>query len=398
MKTLDMPSFGADMETGKVVEWCAERGATLKKGETVALIETAKGLIDMEVFDDCVIEDFLVELDAEIDVGKPIISLAGSESASNSQQKSDKVESVRKSDETSLNAKQETAQIIAFNRMDQDQNATLRISPAAKQYIQTHGIRIDGITGTGVQGSICLADVENVSVKPAIKRGEFDTDMMRKAIASVVSKSKREIPHYYLNLDVDLTETEEWLIGLNESISVEERIMINAPIMCAISRALHKHPDFNGRYIEGHFEHAIDVHLGVAIRLRNKGLVTPAIHNADRLSVYEMMVAFKSIVERSKTGGLKQSELQDATTTLSNIGDRGSDQIFGVIFPPQVTIVGVGKINRKACVVDEKIVPRTVVNISLAADHRVTDGQMGARFLNDIQKLLQKPHKLEGGL
>lgn len=392
MKTLEMPSFGADMETGKVVEWCVQKGDKLNKGDTIALIETAKGIIDMEVFDDCVVEDFLVPLDTDIEVGKPIIALQSDSAGTKTdltKASADKEASKPTSSEPKPNSQEVQAPFAIA--------ADALVTPAAKVYAASHSLNLQQVKGSGTNGAICLRDVKSLTTKAVPKRGGFDSEQMRKAIAAVVSKSKREIPHYYLSLDVDLTETENWLVQINETVPVEQRVMINAPLMCAVARALQKHPEFNGFYKADHFEPANDVHLGVAIRLRNQGLVTPAIHQADRLSVFDMMTALKSIVERSKTGGLKQSELQDATVTLSNIGDRGSDQIFGVIFPPQVTIVGVGKINRKAMVINDEIVPRTMVNVSLAADHRVTDGQMGARFLNEIQKLLNKPEKLAGG-
>ncbi len=387
MKTLTMPSFGADMETGKVVEWCVHKGDAVKKGATVALIETAKGLIDMEVFEDCIVEDFLVPLDEEIDVGRPILGLQG-----NAETEAIALNNIETTPVESEQKVQQTESMVAVKRIEGI------ASPAVRLFAQKNQIALDGITGTGVDGAICLADLqrEKPEQKVPAKAG-FDADMMRKAIAAVVTKSKRDIPHYYLQLDVDLTEAENWLIETNAAREVENRIMINVPIMAAVAKALHKNPDFNGFYQNDRFQHAPDVHLGLAIRLRNKGLMAPAIHNADKLSFSELMAKFKDVVERAKLGGLKQSEMQDATATLSNIGDRGSDVIFGVIFPPQVAIIGVGKVNQKACVVQGEIVPRTVVNISLAADHRVTDGQMGARFLNDIQKLLNKPAKLAGG-
>lgn len=421
MKTLEMPSFGADMETGKVVEWYAKEGDFVKKGEIIAAIETAKGIIDMEVFDDCTVQSFIVPLDEEIEVGKPIVQLV-SDGVNNST--SDNVRDRVRDDQVGDIADSETSFEFDTATKKETKVPDITVSkvilsvdasgvlatPAARALAAEKYIDLTNLTGTGAAGAVCLKDVESVSTLASKKsnpnnepkeskkrRAGFDSDQMRLAIAAVVSKSKREIPHYYLSLDIDLTKSEVWLEKINTERTPEQRLMINVPIMCAVGKALHKHPDFNGFYQDDYFTPAPNVHLGLAIRLRNKGLVAPAIHDADKLNAFEMMDKLKSVVERSKLGGLKQSELQDATTTLSNIGDRGCDQIFGVIFPPQVAIIGVGKINQKAMAIEGSIEVRTVVNISLAADHRVTDGQMGARFLNEINKQLQKPEKFIGG-
>lgn len=427
MKTLDMPSFGADMETGKVVEWSAKPGDTLKKGDTIALIETAKGIIDMEVFEDCIVGDYLVGLDEDIEVGKPIVSLkdvtepdGGSLGKAAVPEPEPLPETAPRPEPVSgpeTEPDKRTAEVesaVQTETVSASSIDGLLVTPAAKKRatelgFNTTDLKDMGIKATGASGAICLADIEalaadraNVSdvaarTKPGKKASGFDTDMMRKAIAAVVTKSKKEIPHYYLSLDIDLTEAEQWLSSINSERDPEERLMINVPIMCAVARALRKNPEFNGFYKDGAFTPAPDVHLGLAIRLRNKGLISPAIQHADKLDAFEMMSKFKSVVERAKLGGIKQSELQDVTTTLSNIGDRGSDQIFGVIFPPQVAIIGVGKVGRKAWAFDDSIESRTVVNVSLSADHRVTDGQMGSRFLNEINKQLQKPAKFAGG-
>ena len=392
MKTLNMPSFGADMETGKIVKWCVEQGTSLKKGDVVALIEIAKGLIEMEVFEDCTIQEFLVGLGEDIKVGEPIIKVTGIGEAESFEVTEATKE--QKAIEEKAKEPQRVREVqVSMAGIVPATGSEVLASPAAKKRAFEKHINLAELEGTGPAGAICLQDVEDAKPKLETEKPKsaFDTDQMRQAIASVVSKSKREIPHYYLSLDVDLTTTEKWLNEINLKQSPEDRLMINVPLMCAIARALRKNPDFNGLYIDGKFQRAGDVHLGLAIRLRNKGLITPAIQNADKLDAGEMMVKFKSLVERSKQGGLKQSELQDATVTLSNIGDRGSDQIFGIIFPPQVAIIGVGRVLQKPVVIDAQVLPKTMVNISLAADHRVTDGQVGARFLNDIQKLLKKP-------
>lgn len=407
MKTLEMPSFGADMVRGRVVEWRVAPGNRVRKGDTVALIETAKGVIDMEVFEDLIIEQLLVSLDEECDVGTPIIAVSGGRSGKtvDARDERQQLRSVAPSVLMPASASDPTVVL-------RPAASTARISPAARLRVWQQQLDISGIEGSGPDGAIVLKDLHRhrsassesesgiapLSVDTE-RAGRFDPIEMRRAIAAVVSRSKREIPHYYLSLEVDLEKCQAWLNAYNAEAEVDDRMLINAPLMCAVAQALHQQERFNGFYRDGEFEAMEEVHLGIAIALRGQGLVTPAIHRAQTLSPVLMMQRLKGLVERSKHGGLKVSEFQGVTATLSNIGDRGVDQIFGVIFPPQVALIGIGKVNLKPVVeTASEGIPRVAVHsrviISLAADHRVSDGNSGTRLLNDINKRLQKPEAL----
>jgi pyruvate dehydrogenase E2 component (dihydrolipoamide acetyltransferase) len=186
----------------------------------------------------------------------------------------------------------------------------------------------------------------------------------------------------------------QWLAQHNQELAADQRVLVNAVIYTAIARALDTFPAFNGFFQDGQFKPAESVHLGNAISLRQGGLVVAAIHNAQQLNSAKMMLALKDQVLRAKEGGLRMSEMQDATITVSNLGDRGVDSIQSIIFPPQVAIIGIGRVRSVPWVVGQEVKVATVVNVSLAADHRVSDGHAGARFLNKINKLLQNPESL----
>jgi len=217
---------------------------------------------------------------------------------------------------------------------------------------------------------------------------------MRQAIAAAMAKSKREIPHYYLSTMVDMGPAVEWLAGRNRDRPPAERVLLAALELKAVALALRDFPDFNAWWVDGRLVPQPGVHIGVAISLRAGGLVTPAIHDADGRSLDDLMRALNDLVERSRGGALRSSELTDGTITVTSLGDRGVDAVFGVIYPPQVAIVGFGRIAARPLVVDGQVAARPAVTVSLSADHRASDGHRGALFLARVEQLLQEP----GGL
>jgi pyruvate dehydrogenase E2 component (dihydrolipoamide acetyltransferase) len=424
MKDILMPSFGADMAKGEVAEWKVKPGDSVKKGDIIASIETMKGLIDMEVFDDGVIETLLVPVGQELEVGQAIakLRLANEESiADDTKDKSIEKTKVLKNEAPSIEpGKAAITYAIRHRGEDILQQKTKplskpdsrkKISPRALITAQKQGVDWQQLgAGSGPEGAIVLADIaaalptnvvqtidsSNTSPAPdnikAVKPSASDD--MRQAIAAVVSRSKREIPHYYLQLDIALDKSLAWLTEHNETLPAEERILINALIYTAIARALDTFPGFNGFYRDNAFTHSESVHLGNAISLRQGGLVVAAIHNAQQLNCTTMMLALRDQVARAREGGLRMSEMQDSTITVSNLGDRGVDSIQSIIFPPQVAIIGIGRMRSVPWVIEQQVKVASIVNISLAADHRVSDGHSGARLLNKINKLLQKPEGL----
>ena len=258
------------------------------------------------------------------------------------------------------------------------------------------------ITGTGPHGAIVLADVERQlagaggAAKPTEKprTGGINLDAMRTAIAAAMARSKREIPHYYLMHEVPLTVAEAWLTQTNAERTPDRRLLMNVLTVKAVAFALGRFPAFNGFYENGQFRPADGVHVGVAVALRGGGLVAPAIHDTASLSLDELMGRLRDLVQRVRAGRIRSSELADPTMTVSSMGERGVEALYGVIYPPQVAIVGIGKAVMRPWVVDGAIGPRSVATFTLSGDHRVSDGHAGALFLAEIGRLLQEPEKL----
>jgi len=263
-----------------------------------------------------------------------------------------------------------------------------------------HGLDISAIKGTGPGGAIVVADVEQAAAgappQAEKKRAAIglDLDAMRVAIAAAMARSKREIPHYYLQHQVDLTPCEEWLEKANAVRPPGERILMGALTVKAVALALRRYPAFNGFYQNGRFEPSPAIHAGVAIAIRGGGLAAPAIRDSDKLSLDELMARLRDLVQRTRAGHLRSSELGDPTITVSSLGDRGVEALFGIIYPPQVALVGFGKAMQRPWVAGGAVVPRSVVTITLSADHRVSDGHAGALFVAEIGRLLEEPDKL----
>lgn len=217
---------------------------------------------------------------------------------------------------------------------------------------------------------------------------------MRRAVAAAVSRSKREIPHYYLSARMDLGRALAWLREHNAPLPPAERVLPVVLLLRATALAARKVPEMNGFFRDGAFSPSASVHLGVAISLREGGLVTPALHDVADKPVGQVMRELTDLIERTRRGQLRSSELSDGTLTVTSLGERGVEAVFGVIFPPQVAIVGFGRVQDEPRWVDGRCEGRPMVTASLAADHRVSDGHRGGLFLAEIDRLLQSPEAL----
>ena len=278
-----------------------------------------------------------------------------------------------------------------------------KVTPAARRRAVELSLDAGSLAGTGIDGSVTLADVEAaVAQHPAVvpqprsvpRRSGFDLAEMRKAIATAMSRSKREIPHYYLSHTVNLGVALEWLETFNASQPVAQRLLPAVLLLKAAALGLREVPQLSGTYVDGGFHPGDGIHPGWAISLRGGGLVAPAIRDAGALALPQLMVAMRDLVQRARTGGLRSSELSSPTVTVTSLGERAAESVTGIIYPPQVAIIGFGTISPRPWVQDGQVVARPLVTVSLAADHRVTDGHVGARLLTAIERLLQEPAAL----
>ena len=271
------------------------------------------------------------------------------------------------------------------------------VSPAARQAARQRGIDIGSIVGTGREGAVTLADVEHAA-RESGTAGTASSDKsadIRKTIAAAMTRSKREIPHYYVAETIPLATMLAWLAKENSERPLAERLLPAIALVKAVALSLKQFPEFNGFFRDGAFEAATAVHVGVAISLRQGGLVAPALLDAHAKPLTQLMQELTDLVKRCRAGSLKSSEISEPTITVTNLGDQGVAQVFGIIYPPQVALVGFGRIAEQPWAENGKLKVMPAVTASLSADHRVSDGHRGALFLTELRERLQHPEAFD---
>jgi pyruvate dehydrogenase E2 component (dihydrolipoamide acetyltransferase) len=414
-----MPILGADMEDGVLVEWRKGVGDRVRRGEIIADVETDKGLIEVEVFTDGVIEKICVAPGTSVPTGTVLAVIReGAEGGIAAPHAAPEPAAPVEATSAPAGAQLVRAATPAApsSARPPSRSGRVRASPAARRRADELGIDLAKLHGSGPEGAIQLGDVERAARAGAAAAAPAEAaagvltreeglagsagastaraDRMRQAIAAAMARSKREIPHYYLETTIDLQATLSWLRAHNEPLPVAQRLLPGVALLKAVALALRDVRELNALWKDGRVEQSAAIHLGVAVALRGGGLIAPCLHEADRKSLDELMGGLRDLVERARAGRLRSSELSDSTITVTNLGDQGVEAVFGVIYPPQVAIVGFGKVVERPWVVEDRIVPRRVVRATLSADHRVSDGHRGARFLAALDRWLQKPEHL----
>lgn len=388
-----MPSLGADMEAGTLVEWLIKPGDEVRRGQVVAVVETQKGAVDVEIWEAGTVDQLVVEAGRKVPVGEllALLRTAGEAAAT-----------VPETPAAAATPPVATAPAIvaAVPPSAAAVSVRQRVAPAARKLAEELGIDIAAVQAAEPGAVISRADVERAAQKKTPAPAAATTAapdwhaQMRMAIAAAMSRSKREIPHYYLATDIDVTAVSSWLETENLKRSVTERLLPVVPFMKAVALALREVPELNGFWSDGAARPSAAVHLGMAIAMRGGGLVAPAIHDADRKSLDQLMAELRDLITRVRSGRLRSSEMSDPTVTFTNLGEQGVESVFGVIYPPQVAIVGLGRISERPWVEGGAVVVRKVATATLAADHRASDGHRGGLFLAALDRLLQQPEKL----
>jgi pyruvate dehydrogenase E2 component (dihydrolipoamide acetyltransferase) len=395
-----MPSLGADMESATVVKWLVAVGDTVKRDDLVAEVETDKGVFDVDVREAGVVCALLVPEGTKVKVGTPFLQF-GEAAVPEIVAPVVQVAPVAPVIPVAPVAPEGKAGSVPEVR------PRVQASPAARHLAEEHQLDLATIAGSGPHGVITLADVHRMVDHAVAGKAPAATPApvavpaasppdagMRTAIAAAVSRSKREIPHFYLALDVDLRAAMMWLQTANSGRAVTARLLPAALMVKAIARALETHAEFNGYFLDGHAAPSAAIHVGIVTALRGGGLLAPAIHDANALTVDTLNSALLDVVKRARTGGLRASELTEATISVTSLGDRGVDTVYGVIYPPQLAIIGIGTVRERPWAEQGMLDVRPVVTITLAADHRVSDGHRGGLLLSTIRDLLQHPEAL----
>ena len=384
MAEILMPILGADMTEGTLVAWRKQPGERVQRGDIVAEIEMDKGIIEIEAFATGIIEKILIPPGTTVPVGSVLAVLSEDDGASPAPSPPASVPAAQPAPAPQPPPPPVAAAVHGAA-------ARPRVSPLARRVAEELGVDLAGLNGSGPGGAIERTDVERAAATRRASKSEDRQAAMRRAIAAAMARSKREVPHFYLASTIDLEPALAWLEAENARRQVPHRLLAGVLLLKAVALALRDFPELNARWEAGRAASSPAIHVGTAIALRGGGLVAPALHDTDRQSLDGLMRCFRDVVERARAGSLRSSELSDPTITVTSLGERGVDTVFPVIYPPQVAIVGFGRIVRRPWVVGDAVVPRRVVTAALAADHRVTDGHRAGRFLDALDRLLQEP-------
>ena len=391
-----MPSMGADMTEGTIVKWLKKEGDEVKRGDKLAEIETDKTVVEMECYNDGILKKIIVNEGQAVPVGDLIayIGDANDEVPDNSTDVSnDSAPEDVIVDEAP--EKQATSEPINTGKV--------KASPIAKKLANELGVDLSSISGSGPGGRITREDVEAASSGGSTSSNEtekIDSNSipltpMRKAIAGVVSKSKSEIPHFYISNSANMTEVIKKRSEFNQANNV--KVSVNDIILFAVTQALKKYPKFNSSFNQDSLIEHKNINIGMAIALP-VGLIVPAVLGCEDKGLMEISNAAKDLAGRAKGSGspLTQEENNGATFSVSNLGMFDIDEFVAIVVPPQSAILSVGKANDEVIVEDGNMVISKIMKMTLSVDHRVNDGAEAAMFLGELKQILENPDQIFG--
>ncbi|KAB2940199.1 MAG: 2-oxo acid dehydrogenase subunit E2 [Hyphomicrobium sp.] len=383
-----MPSLGADMEAGTLVEWLKKPGDVLNRGDIIAVVETQKGAIEIEVFNDGVLDQTLTDIGEKVPVGRVIATIRAKDEAPGLAPRAAVRDTAREM------AAPKKAALVAGRQPEpaEARAAKVQITPAARRRAQQLGIDLAAVK----PGPGGVVGIDQIEASRHVTKGRpgIAFDEMRSAIAAAMARSHREIPHYYVTSMIDVSRLMAWLEEENAIRSIPARLIYAVPLMRAAALALKRNSELNGHYEEGKFQPAEHINMGVAVAMRGGGLIAPAILEVETLAMDDLMEKLRDLITRVRSGRLRSSELSQGTVTFSNLGEETADTVLPLIYPPQVAIIGCGQIAERPWVDKGTLSVRRTLSVSVAGDHRVSDGRRAAQFLTHFQQLLHSPEKL----
>ncbi len=406
MPDFRMPSLGADMDRATILHWHKRPGDRIERGEIVVLVDTDKAEIEVESFTAGWLEDVLVNEGETVPVGTAIARIRTGESET--PEAPAPALALRPAPAPAASSPAKSAGRPAPvsptpTRVAPRAGPRIHASPLARRVAEDLGVDLSTVAGTGPEGAISREDVEKAAAPDAATKAPRPPSAatradkqatMRSAIAAAMERAHREIPQYYLATRVDLSRALAWLAEQNASRSLAERVLPVALFLKAVGKAALEVPEVNGFWRDGAFVPGEGVHVGVIVSLRQGGILAPALHDVPGLGVPELFAEFRGLVARARAGKLRSSDVAGGTITVTSLGDQGVETVYGVIMPPQVALVGFGRISDQPFAEHGLLGVKPVVEITLTADHRASDGHRGGRFLAAIARLLQEPESL----
>jgi len=393
-----MPQMGYDMHEGKVVRWLKKEGDNIARGEVIAEIETDKATVEFEAYTGGVLGKIVASEGVAIPVGELIAVITEpGEAVPDHIGAAPTVEST-----ASVPAE---VQVPVPTSAPMVNSGEVRASPLARRLARERGVDLTTITGTGPGGRIVESDIPEQGAPPTasspvasaasttMASENVELSRMRQAIARVTVDSKREAPHFYVAVDVDMTKAMSFRHDINEEVDTEQRVSVNDLIVKASAIAIGRHPKFNSFFKDDHLQMNASINVGIAIALKS-GLIVPGISDCGNMSLVEIATASRDLVSRANSGTLRNEEYSGTTFSVSNLGMFDIDSFTAIIFPPHAAVLAVGTVKEQPVVRDGELAVARIMKATLSTDHRVADGAEAAQFLVEIKKLLENPVSL----
>jgi pyruvate dehydrogenase E2 component (dihydrolipoamide acetyltransferase) len=417
---LNMPQMGYDMKEGVVVKWLKDVGSSIKIGDPVAEIETDKAVVEFESYAEGTLQEILVEEGTTVNVGDAI-AIVGDGSLIKSDNTSAPVTNNDIEKDSNEEISISSSDVVIEEIIPPDSNSDgskIKVSPLARKLANDNNIDLSSVTGTGPGGRIVKVDILNLieidsAALSSSEKIKIDTNIssidevatilqesnegnkMRAQIARVTQKSKQEVPHYYLSTDINMDKALEIRAQINTKLAEQNiKISINDLIIKATVETLKKYPIFNSRYENNNVIINDEINISIAIAL-DEGLIMPSIINCNDKDISDISLSTKDLVNRTKNGKLTSAEYTKGTFSISNLGMFDVNSFLAIILPPQTSMLAVGSVKKTPVVTkDDSIIISNIMNASLSADHRVTDGAAGALFIGELKNNLENPVNL----
>jgi pyruvate dehydrogenase E2 component (dihydrolipoamide acetyltransferase) len=395
------------MTEGVVAAWHKNVGDKVKSGELLAEIETDKATMEFESYVDGILLHIGVQKGQTAPVDS-ILAIFGNEG--------EDISAMLKDTPAPAPAKAEAAPVVSEKvaapaaapvaqaapvaapvaHVNTNTNGRFKASPLAKKMASDKGVDITRIAGSGEGGRIVRRDVESASgggfaASRGVMKEIFTTEnvsQMRKTIARRLAESKFTAPHFYLTMEIDMSNAMAARTAIIDEIG--SKISFNDMVVKACALALRKNPNVNSSWLGDTIRRNQHVHIGIAVAV-DEGLLVPVVRFADSKSLSDINVEVKTFAEKAKNKKLQPQDWEGNTFTISNLGMFGIEEFTAIINPPDACILAVGAIRQVPVVKDNKVVPGNVMKVTLSCDHRVVDGATGAAFLNDVKAYLESP-------
>ena len=409
-----MPEVLANATEAIIAKWLIAEGTSFTVGQPMAEVETEKALVEVPAESDGILGKYLAQNGAHVQVGAPIAILLA---AGEGQAEIDKLLAEAGADIPAPAAAPApvataptpppAAPVVAapapvVAAAPANTGGRLFASPLARRLAKENGIDPASIQGTGPDGRIVRRDVQAAISSggapripavsaPVIPTGTFieiPHSGMRKAIARRLTESKTTVPHFYLNAPVIADEMLKFRTSFNEW--APKKVSVTDLIVKTVAAAFADVPAANVIWTDTALRQFSDVDVAIAVAT-DKGLITPVIRGVNHMSLIQLNAAANELIDRARTGGLKQHEIEGGTFSVTNLGMYGTDEFSAILNPPQSAILAVGAAKQKPVVVDGQIVVRSVINFTMSVDHRAVDGALAAQWLAAFVKRFENP-------